>query len=85
MAKLKIKGYKDLILYPELNSVKHFTVDIELEKSDGSVIKDEVKINKEHNMFFWGYASKEIEEFDLKNDYKMSESLLKWAERVIGV
>jgi hypothetical protein len=83
MAKLKIHGFKELVLFPENKDVKHYIVDVELSSSSGESIRDEVRINKQYNMFNWGYACPQIEEFDLKQGYRLSDTIIQWAEKVI--
>ena len=81
MAKLVISGYEHRVLFPEL-SVKHYRVFCALVTSDGKEHKTYCDMSKEPNspvFDFTCFEDADIDEFDYKNKWKMSEQVIQWA------
>lgn len=81
MAKLVIERYEKRLLYPEL-PVKHYRVYCSLVTSDGKSHETYCDIAKEPNspvFDFTCFDNADIDEFDYKNKWKMSEQVIQWA------
>lgn len=81
MAKLVIKGYEQRALYPD-SEVKHYRVNVALVTSDGKEHETHCLLSKEPNspLFDFGcFDNSDIDEFDYRNKWKMSEQVIKWA------
>lgn len=81
MAKLVIEHYEERVLFPEL-TVKHYRIHCYLQTSDGKQHKTYCDLSKEPNttLFDFGcFENSDIDEFDYKNKWAMSEQVLRWA------
>ena len=85
MAKLVIDRYEQRVLYPD-NPVKHYRVFCALVTSDDKrheTYCDMSKEDKSQTFAFTCFENADIDEFDYKNKWKMSEQVIQWAERNI--
>lgn len=82
MAKLLIERFEERVLFPDL-PVKHYRVFCSLQTSDGQLHPTYCDLSKESNspLFDFGcFDNADIDEFDYKNKYAMSEKVLNWAK-----
>lgn len=81
MAKLNIERFEERVLFPEL-PVKHYRVFVSLQTSDGQLHPTYCNLSKEPNspLFDFGcFENADIDEFDYRNKWAMSEKILSWA------
>lgn len=81
MARLNIERFEERVLFPDL-PVKHYRVFVSLQTSDGKVHPTHCDISKETNspVFDFGcFDNADIDEFDYRNKWAMSEKVLDWA------
>ena len=81
MAKLVIDRYEQRVLYPEL-PVKHYRVHCSLITSNNQRHDTYCDLAKEPNspvFDFTCFDNADIDEFDYKNKWKMSEQVIRWA------
>lgn len=86
MAKFKINGFEQRVLFPDL-PVKHYRVFCSLITSDGTEHKTYCDMSKEDNSStfdFTCFDNADIDEFDYRNKYRMSEQVINWAGEHIG-
>lgn len=82
MAKLVIENFEERVLYPDL-PVKHYRVHCYLETKDGTRHKTYCDLSKDNNSpeFDFGcFDNADIDEFDYKNKWAMSEKVIAWAK-----
>jgi hypothetical protein len=87
VAKLIIHRFEERVLYPDL-PVKHYKVYCALQDSKGVNHETYCMVSKEQgvSVFDFGcFEDADIDEFDYKNKWAMSEMVLKWAEKNIHV
>lgn len=86
MARLNIERYEQRVLYPEA-SVKHYRIFCSLQTSDGKSHATYCDVSKESNspLFDFGcFDNADIDEFDYRNNWAMSEKVLNWAKANIN-
>ena len=85
MAKLIINRYEEVVLFPEL-PVKHYKVYISLVTSDGKEHETHCNLSRDNgsSLFDFGcFDNSDIDEFDFRNKWRMSEQVMRWAEKEI--
>lgn len=86
MAKLVIDRFEEMCLFPDL-PVKHYKVFCALVDSKGVRHETWCNLFKEDNspMFNFGcFDNSDIDEFDFKNKWAMSEMVIRWANENIS-
>lgn len=82
MAKLVIDRFEERVLFPDL-PVKHYRVHCALVDSKGVRHETYCDLSRQEGtpLFDFGcFDNADIDEFDYKNKYAMSEMVLKWAQ-----
>ena len=81
MAKLNIERFEEKVLFPDL-PVKHYRVYCSLITSDGQSHPTYCDLSRDHGSStfdFTCFDNADIDEFDFRNKWAMSEKVLKWA------
>ena len=81
MARLNIERFEERVLFPDL-PVKHYRILVSLHTSDGKTHYTTCDVSKEtgSSVFDFGcFEDADIDEFDYRNKWAMSEKVLKWA------
>lgn len=82
MAKLVIERFEERILFPEL-PVKHYRIFCHLLTSDGTKHGTYCDLSKDDcspEFNFGCFDNTDIDEFDFKNKWAMSEKVISWAK-----
>lgn len=85
MAKLNIIGYEERQPYGAM-PCKHYKVNVALVTSDGNSHETFCLLAKEPESAkfdFTCFEDADIDEFDFRNKWRMSEQVISWAERNI--
>lgn len=82
MAKLIIERFEERVLFPCF-PVKHYRIHCHLLTSDGKKHKTYCDVSKEDcssEFDFTCFDNADIDEFDYKNKYAMSEMVIRWCK-----
>lgn len=85
MTKLIIERYEEKVLFPDL-PVKHYRVYVNLVTATSGSHSTYCDLSKESgsSTFDFGcFENADIDEFDFRNKWKMSEQVIAWANRNI--